>query len=91
MNLKELSKFETNDYQRRNGNYPKANVADSIEVWDDGKTLEIKIDFKNTSEDAAKEWTTKWCKSNNIQFKGIATAQTGDYHNDWVSAYVMFV
>ena len=79
----------TDDYQNRNGNYPKSDVADSIKVhirMDD--TYELTADFKNTTEDSAKQWLSKFIKRNGLELVNeIQTMQDGDYQNDWVVAY----
>lgn len=78
-----LSKLATDDYQKRGGNYPRCNVADSVTVHGNVVTC----DFKNTTESAARKWLENHLALNGFKIRGEAKAwQSGDYHDDWVTA-----
>ena len=93
----ELLALATNDFQHRNGKYPKANIPDSIEIWETERIhtndagepcpeFGIQASFKNTTQDAAERWLEKWCKQNDIPIRAVESWQDGDYHDDWVCA-----
>ncbi len=93
----ELLALATDDFQHRDGNYPKANIPDSIEIWEterihtnsDGEPrpeFGIQASFKNTTQDAAERWLEKWCKQNDIPIHAVESWQDGDYQDDWVCA-----
>lgn len=91
MNREEILALATRDYQHRDGDYPRSNVADSINVYErqDG-TFEIEADFKNTSESTAKRWIEKFVEQHNLTIiKAADSCQDGDYHDDWVRAWVV--
>lgn len=85
MKLEEkLKELETDDYQGRRGSYPKANVADDIRVNDKTVTCE----FKNTTEESARKWLKNFLEGKGFVIKGkVESYQSGDYHDDWVTAY----
>ena len=82
----ELKKYASDDYQNRDGNYPKSNVPDTIEV----DIESIECIFKNTPEHIARKWLIKLLRSNNFVFDeyDVATCQDGDYYDDWVKSYI---
>ena len=91
MTKEELMELSTDDYQHREDNYPKSGIPVSIDV-DDNKngTYDISAAFKNTSEETAKKWLTKYVQRHGLNITKPATAwQSGDYHDDWVDAYVV--
>lgn len=77
-------KHETDDFQNRGGNYPKSGVPDAISAGTHGNDTWLEFSFKNTSEAAAKSWVKKFMASKNLPHVDIASAQDGDYHDDWV-------
>lgn len=91
MTRTELLALETKDYQHRGSDYPMNNVPDRIEVSDFGEDrFMIHADFKNTTEDSAKHWLTKYADSHDLEVIREADAwQTGDYENDWVDADIV--
>lgn len=86
-----FAKFDTEDYQRRDGSYPQSGVPDSVhagayegEVW-------LEFMFKNTSEKAAKAWAKKFMDSKKLPYTSIESSQDGDYHDDWVSVEAKYI
>ena len=80
----------SDDYQNRNGNYPRENIPVSINFENkDVDKFNLSISFKNTSEEVAK----KWCERNittidNKLNYDIKVYQDGDYNNDWIEAFI---
>ena len=91
MTREEVFALATDDYQHRDGDYPKSNVATNIEVYEkSGGNFSITADFKNTSEARARRWFENFVDRNGLKIVSSAEAwQTGDYHNDWVCAGVI--
>lgn len=91
MTREEILALATDDYQDRRGDYPYNNVPDRIEVSDFGEDrFMIHADFKNTTEDFAKHWLTKYADAHDLKVIRDADAwQTGDYENDWVDADIV--
>lgn len=85
MKLEEkLKELATDDYQGRGGSYPKANVPDDIRV--NGKT--VTCEFKNTTEESARKWLKNFLEGKGFVIKAeVESFQSGDYHDDWVTAY----
>lgn len=85
MNVREeLAKLATSDYQGREGNYPRADVPDSISV--NGNS--VSADFKNTTETTARKWLKRYLEGKGFRIKGeVESFQDGDYQDDWVVAY----
>lgn len=81
MNLKD---FETDDYQKRDGDYPKSKIPVTVQVCDN----EIVFSFKNTSESEASKWAKKFAKVNCLDIEECGSCQDGDYHDDWVIASI---
>ena len=81
-----LKALETDDYQGRNGDYPKAGVPDAIDVYNN----DVTFSFKNTSESSAQRWVERYLKNHGFKVGRISAYQTGDYQDDWVdvSAHV---
>ena len=86
--LKDLKQLETEDYQNRNGSYPKSGIPDSIIVNKRGSNIIVSIDFKNTSGEQAKQWFKSNFEFNQDEILNINTEQTGDYWDDWVTLNV---
>lgn len=74
----------TEDYQRRDGQYPKSDVPVTIDVFDN----EAMFSFKNTSEDSARKWVINFISSKRLPGSIIGVAQAGDYDDDWVEVWV---
>jgi len=87
--FKELKKLETDDYQNRNGAYPKSGIPDSIRVNKRGNNIIVSIEFKNTSADQAKKWFGRNFEISQDEILNINTQQTGDYWDDWVTLNVI--
>lgn len=90
MTREEVLALATKDYQHRDDNYPKSDVADNIDVYErsDGN-FSITAEFKNTSETRAKRWLEDFVERKGLKIVSSAEAwQTGDYRDDWVSAEV---
>lgn len=77
----ELSELATDDFQKRDGKYPAAGKPVAISVHADSVTME----FKNTSENEAKKWTSNYLSTKGFSIDSIYARQDGDYHDDWVS------
>lgn len=88
--LKELKELQTDDYQNRNGEYPKSGIANDIRVWGNEENPKVSVYFKNTSEREAKEWTERNVIIHSDKVESIRTFQDGDYHNDWVEVQVSY-
>ena len=82
-----LKSFETDDYQNRNGDYPKSDIPDSISYYKFG----LEFYFKNTSEKSAKNWVKTFCDKNGLVPTSIDAWQDGDYQDDWVVCEADFV
>jgi len=81
-----LKALETDDYQKRNGGYPRDGVADTIMYWDHSLSFE----FKNTDERTAERWTKNFLNNKNLKPKKTSVEQTGDYNDDWVTVTAYF-
>ena len=90
MNIEDILALATTDYQHRRGDFPKSNVANSINVYQrQDDTFEIEADFKNTSEESAKHWIEHFVEQHDlIIIKSADACQDGDYQDDWVRAWV---
>ena len=84
MSFLEFTNLATDDYQKRDGAYPKSNVPDSIDVYDDY----MLFSFKNTSERSGREFAEMFALRNKIQFKTIDSNQSGDYEDDWIEVFL---
>lgn len=78
------NKHETDDFQKRDGDYPKSNVPDSIEHQNHGMVFT----FKNTDEKTAAAFAKTHMAKHGLKHGKITTRQDGDYHDDWVQAHV---
>ena len=88
---KKLKEYETDDYQNRDGKYPRANVPDYIEVYKNNNAININAVFKSTSESSAKTWLERKILSRfDIKPSSVTTGQEGDYENDWVYVEAVF-
>ena len=88
--FKELKKLETDDIQNRKGAYPKSGIPDSISVFKKNEKVAVRIDFKNTSPNKAKEWYNKNIEIPSSKILNMTAEQTGDYMDDWVSLEVNY-
>jgi hypothetical protein len=81
-----LDEVVTDDYQNRNGNYPRAGIPDLIEI--NGGYLQF--EFKNTSIKIAEAWVTSFLRKLRFTFdeKDVEGYQTGDYEDDWVDVNI---
>jgi len=79
----ELKQLETEDYQHRGKNGPRSGVADTIQV--DGN--DVVAEFKSTSESTAKKWLKDFIERKGYTIGELDAYQSGDYDNDWVTAY----
>ena len=84
MSFKEFTNLATDDYQKRDGAYPKSDVPDSIDVYDD----HMMFSFKNTSERSGREFVEMFALRNKIPFSKIDSDQDGDYEDDWISVFL---
>ena len=81
-----IKSVETDDYQNRDGGYPRSDKPDSIS----GYGGELSAEFKSTDERTAKRWLENFCSGAGFKAKKVTTEQTGDYRDDWVTAYAEF-
>ncbi len=91
---KQLEHLNTRDFQGRGYSFPKPNIPDSIQVVsNDGSSATVYGSFKNTDEQTAKKYMENYIKNelrdylNKLEIV-VDSQQSGDYHNDWVSAFV---
>jgi hypothetical protein len=84
--LSSLKALETNDFQNRNGNYPRSGVPDTIDVSD----YDISFSFKNTSQRDAERWVRDYLsqKGFSVFSNAVGSHQSGDYDDDWVDVTV---
>jgi len=87
---KELKGLETDDFQNRGGSYPKCDIPDSIGVFKKNDKITVRIDFKNTSDDKAKNWYKRNVEIHSNKILNMTIEQTGDYWNDWVTLEVTY-
>ena len=82
----ELKRLETDDYQQRNGNYPRSGRPDTIYVSDS----DIEFSFKNTSQPVAERWVERYLSNEGFKVVPgtINSYQTGDYDDDWVDVSI---
>lgn len=85
---RKLKGLETDDYQKRNSQYPKSGVLDSIRVKRLGIKIVVSLDFKNTSEKQVKYYRN--AENNSSKMLNITAEQTGDYWGDWVTLKVAY-
>lgn len=78
-----LKSIATDDYQGRAGDYPASGEPDTIDV---SKNTAI-FTFKNTSEERARNWVSRFLTKKGFSVDKISSNQTGDYENDWVDVY----
>lgn len=76
----ELKSLETDDYQNRGGDYPESGEPDTIDVYKNFVTFS----FKNTSEEVARNWVTRFLTKKGFNLDRVDASQTGDYKDDWV-------
>lgn len=85
------AKYKTDDWQNRDGAYPKSGVPDAVDnAGSYGDEAFIEFSFKNTPESHARTWVHKWLQSKRLPFTKITTGQDGDYNDDWVMVYVTY-
>lgn len=78
--MKAYKHLATDDYQNRNGNFPKSDIPTSITVSDD----KIQLSFKSTTEKNALKFAEKFVSSNIKEKVVMSARQDGDYEDDWV-------
>lgn len=86
MKKEELLVLETQDYQNRNGDYPKSGIADTVEVYEENQFIAIEGSFKNTSEETAMKWMKNYVSNAGYTVEKTTAFQDGDYADDWVNA-----
>lgn len=82
-----LAKWEaiaTDDYQRRDGQYPRSGVPDAIESGAFQGAPWASFRFKNTSPDVAQRWVESFLRQKGLRHTRINARQDGDYADDWV-------
>lgn len=85
------AKYKTDDWQKRNGGYPRSGVPDAVDnAGSYGDEAFIEFSFKNTSESQARSWVHGWLKSKRLPHTKIESGQDGDYQDDWVIVYVTY-
>ena len=93
--MKKLLSLANDDYQKRDGDYPKALIPDTVRVELEKDGVSVVFDFKNTSDSEAIEWYEKSKESKVInKFKkdydiSVSTSQDGDFEDDWQQLTVM--
>lgn len=82
--------LETDDYQKRGGNYPASGIPDTIDVYKDSdRQYSIAAEFKNTPENKAKSFMLNLAKKKGLTVVGSPESwQNGDYVDDWVTAVI---
>ena len=82
----DLKKLETDDYQNRNGDYPRSGRPDTINV----SSAWIEFSFKNTPQSVAERWVERYLNSEGFKVAAgaISSYQSGDYHDDWVDVSI---
>ena len=88
--MKNLKALENRDYQNRDGHYPESGKPDIIEVVEGDRATNVFFEFKNTSEQAASNWVSKYLTFNGFTPDGLAAYQDGDYQDDWVTVTARF-
>lgn len=88
-----LSSLASDDYQNRNGGFPKSNIPISIQVVSYNSFIKVKCSFKNTNKEISKNWLYEKLSSFNISEDSyiISVNQIGDYNNDWVDVKATIV
>ena len=76
----DLKKYETDDYQNRDGNYPESDIPDTIRAYNNS----LEFSFKNTSESAGKYWVEDFARTEGLPIKNIESWQDGEYQDDWI-------
>ena len=84
MSFQQFTNLATDDYQKRDGAYPKSDIPDSINVYDDY----ILFSFKNTSEGTGRAFAKMFAGHHKIDFKEIDSNQDGDYEDDWINVFL---
>ena len=80
-----IAALETEDYQNRDGRYPRSDVPDGIRAYrgkDDETTIEFQ--FKNTTESTGKAWVTNYLAGKGLNVLRVGSNQSGDYQDDWI-------
>lgn len=89
MNVMErYRKWVTEDFQNRDGEYPRSGLPDTIEVYPASVTTPkvpmMIMTFKNTSIRDGVDFARGFCQRNSLPAGRIEGYQDGDYHNDWI-------
>ncbi len=82
----DLSQYTNEDYQNRNGNYPKSNIPVSIT----GSSKELEFSFKNTTEEKGISYVKNFCTQKDLTPIKIISGQDGDFHDDWITVIAKF-
>lgn len=91
-----LKTYKTEDYQNRDGSYPKSDIPVSLNVYESNHYVFIEASFKNTNESIGKKWMENFLK-NKFQNKydsiyiELDSWQEGDYQNDWIGVQAKIV
>lgn len=88
-----LLHLASDDYQNRNGTYPKSDIPTSIQSVTYNGFINIRCSFKNTNKETAEKWLCVKLNSFNISEDSytLYITQTGDYNNDWVDVKATIV
>lgn len=87
MTEQQFKDLETNDFQNRNGTYPKDRIPDVIYYSKSFGISTLNVLFKDTSEKDGIEY----CKTKlvpNLTSYIINAYQEGDYVNDWIQVVI---
>lgn len=84
----EWKAIATDDYQNRDGRYPKSGVPDDIRINTWGDEISATFTFKNTSEVTGKAWVKRFLDGRGLAYGRISSNQDGDYRDDWVKVNV---
>lgn len=81
-----LKPLETDDFQDRNGDYPKSGIPTEMYV----NKEEVTFSFKNTSREEVKHWIIKYLNKLHLEVDDtdVHAWQSGDYEDDWVDASI---
>ena len=91
-----LRVYETDDYQKRGGNYPNHNKPDAIRIYEFKDGVRVILEFKNYSN-----FAETWTKTNFVpkvkqklagtgwEVSRILSRDVGDYEGDWAETDVI--
>lgn len=89
--LERYRQWETEDFQNRQGEYPRPCRPDTIEVFESplGTHAHMILSFKNTSIRDGVHWTKNFLRRHSLPYKDVQGWQDGEYENDWVLVEVV--